>query len=103
MRMASSTACSLRTGNAAGQPDTVGQMFSLGSSPNALRQPQNSFVSVSSSLCTSSPITVSQSAHGDRSVLVARLHRAATRNSTASPNAGASTWTPTGSPSAPVP
>ena len=61
MRMASSTACSLRTGSEPGSPRQVGQMFTLGSSPNALRHPQKSFVAVASSQCTSSPITISQS------------------------------------------
>ena len=46
MRMANSTACSLSTGNEPGNPRQVGQMFTFGSSPNALRHPQNSFVAV---------------------------------------------------------
>ena len=44
MRMANSTACSLSTGSAPGRPRQVGQMLTLGSSPNALRHPQNSLV-----------------------------------------------------------
>ena len=59
--MANSTACSFNTGSEPGNPKQVGQMLTFGSSPNALRQPQNSFVAVCSSQCTSSPMTIFQS------------------------------------------
>ena len=103
IRMASSTACSLRTGSEPGSPRQMGQMFTLGSSPNALRQPQNSLVAVASSQCTSSPTTSSQSASRPRPLRSVGLDDGATRNRTASPSAGASTCTPTGRPPAPVP
>ena len=39
-------------------------MFVFGSSPNMFGHPQNSFVAVASSTCTSSPMTVSHSCDG---------------------------------------
>src|SRR3954465_14968023 len=61
MRMAESTAWRLSTGNDPGSPRHTGHTLVLGSSPKALRQPQNSLVAVRSSQWTSSPITISQS------------------------------------------
>ena len=79
-------------------------MFTLGSSPNAFRHPQKSFVMVASSQCTSSPTTSSQPSLTIPAPFGALASTTcATRNSRASCSAGASTCTPTGSPSAPVP
>ena len=55
-RSASSTAFSFSTGSEPGSPRHTGQTLVFGSAPNSLRQPQNSFVAVASSQCTSSPI-----------------------------------------------
>ena len=60
MAMASSTACWLSTGSEPGSPRQTGQTLVLGSSPNALGQPQNSLVAVLSSQWTSRPMTISQ-------------------------------------------
>src|SRR3954451_22585568 len=70
--MANSTAWRLSTGNDPGRPRQTGQTFVLGSSPKALRQPQNSFVAVDSSQCTSRPTTVS---HGDSDIARGLLDR----------------------------
>ena len=80
-------------------------MFTLGSSPKALRHPQNSLVAVASSQCTSSPITISQSVGSRPLRPTARAPRPRAPPGTASPlrSAGASTCTPTGRPSSPVP
>ncbi len=59
MRRASSTARRFITGSEPGRPRQTGQMFVFGSSPKALRHPQNSFVAVDSSQWTSRPTTVS--------------------------------------------
>ena len=81
-------------------------MFVFGSSPKALRHPQNSFVAVDELAVdleaddglvrrlTASPVLVTGRA---RRRAASRL--AATRIMTASPRAGARTCTPTGSPS----
>ena len=78
-------------------------MLTLGSSPNALRHPQNSLVAVASSQCTSSPITVSQSLMVAYGASTAAWSSTTRPRSMASPSAGASTCTPTGRPSSPVP
>ena len=109
MRIASSTAWRLSTGSAPGSPSVTGSMFVLGSSPNRLGEAENSFVAVASSTWTSSPTTSSYAVEarlGWWSVTViwlASSRTLATRNMTGSPSVGASTWTPTGRPSAPVP
>ena len=54
---ASVTAWRFRTGSAPGSPRQTGQTLVLGSSPNRLRQPQNSFVAVRSWQWTSRPMT----------------------------------------------
>src|SRR5439155_26488375 len=69
--MASSTAWWLSTGSDPGRPRQTGHTLVLGSSPKALRQPQNSLVAVRSSQCTSSPITISQSDSAIDGLLVA--------------------------------
>src|SRR3954470_7923980 len=61
MRMAESTAWRLSTGSDPGSPRHTGHTLVLGSSPKALRQPQNNLVAVFSSQWTSSPTTVSHS------------------------------------------
>src|SRR4051794_6654310 len=58
-RRARSTAFSLSTGNDPGSPRHTGHTFVFGSSPKMLAQPQNNFVLVASSQCTSSPQTIS--------------------------------------------
>ena len=77
-------------------------MLTLGSSPNALRHPQKSFVVVASSQWTSSPTTISHSLMTPDSGAPSSITRP-TRNMRASPMAGANTWTPIGRPSSPVP
>src|SRR5262245_3491163 len=57
MRMVASIAARLATGSEPGRPRHTGQICVLGSAPNAVRQPQNIFVRVPSSTCTSSPMT----------------------------------------------
>ena len=57
MRIADSTAFALTTGSAPGRPRQTGQTWVLGSAPNSVAQPQNIFVAVLSSTCTSSPMT----------------------------------------------
>src|SRR3954470_16462086 len=61
MRMAESTAWRLSTGSDPGSPRHTGHTLVFGSSPKALRQPQNNLVAVFSSQWTSSPTTVSHS------------------------------------------
>ncbi len=56
--MASFTARSLRTGKVPGMPVQTGHVCVLGRPPNSVEQPQNSFESVESWTCTSSPITI---------------------------------------------
>ena len=92
-------------GSEPGSPRQTGQTLVLGASPNALRHPQKSFVAVASSQCTSSPTTVSSvtALTSPRLRGVRLLQARATRNSIASPRAGAMTCTPTGSPSSPAP
>ena len=76
-------------------------MLALGSSPKLLGHEQKSFVSVASSQCTSSPITISQPSG---SVMPSAPSRAAaTRNMVTSSRASAITWMPTGRPSSPTP
>ena len=60
MMTALSTARALTRGSEPGSPRQTGQTWVLGSAPNSLRQPQNIFVAVLSSTCTSSPITGSK-------------------------------------------
>jgi hypothetical protein len=60
IRMADSTATRLSTGSAPGNPRQVGQTWVLGGAPNTVAQPQNIFVAVDSSTCTSSPSTGSK-------------------------------------------
>ncbi len=60
MRIADSTALTLTTGSAPGRPRHTGQVWVLGSAPNSVGQPQNIFVAVLSSTCTSRPITGSK-------------------------------------------
>ena len=103
MRIASSTACLLRTGNEPGRPRHVGHTLVFGSSPNMFGQPQNSFVLVLSSQCTSSPITISHPSGKAPSAAALLPARRRLRNNTGSPSAGASTCTPIGSPSSPTP
>ena len=62
MRMADSTAASLRVGSAPGSPRHTGHTWVLGSAPNVVEQAQNIFVAVDSSTCTSSPSTGSNRA-----------------------------------------
>ena len=57
MRMADSTAFALTTGSAPGRPRHTGHTCVFGSAPNVVAQPQNIFVFVFSSTCTSSPST----------------------------------------------
>jgi hypothetical protein len=60
MRIADSTAARFTTGSAPGRPRHVGQTWVFGSAPNPVAQPQNIFVTVDSSTCTSSPRTGSK-------------------------------------------
>ncbi len=62
MRMAYSTATRLITGIAPGRARQVGHTWVFGSAPNSVRQPQNIFVAVPSSTCTSRPSTGSNAA-----------------------------------------
>jgi len=62
IRIADSTALTLTTGRAPGRPRQTGQVWVLGAAPNSVGQPQNIFVAVLSSTCTSSPITGSNAA-----------------------------------------
>jgi hypothetical protein len=62
MRMALSTPTALRTGSDPGRPRQVGHTWVLGGAPKVVAQPQNIFVFVPSSTCTSSPSTGSNSA-----------------------------------------
>ena len=57
-RIASSNALRFITGNTPGIPRQTGQVAEFGGKPNWFRQPQNSFVRVSSWTWTSSPTTV---------------------------------------------
>ena len=73
-----------------------------------LGQPQNSLVAVASSACTSRPMTSSQPSAASVGASSAHLRRclSSTRGGPEhrrSPSAGASTCTPTGRPSSPVP
>ena len=60
IRIADSTADRLTTGSAPGRPRHTGQTWVFGSAPNSVGQPQNIFVFVFSSTCTSSPSTGSK-------------------------------------------
>src|SRR4051812_16441734 len=62
IRTADSRAFSLRTGSAPGSPRQTGQTWVLGAAPKTVEQPQNIFVTVLSSTCTSSPSTGSKAA-----------------------------------------
>ena len=86
-------------------PRQVGQMLTFGSSPNALRHPQKSFVVGGQLAVHLEPDDHLPALAHDRQLRSARRPRppCATRNSRASCSAGASTCTPTGSPSSPVP
>jgi hypothetical protein len=55
--MADSTADWLSTGKDPGRPRHTGHTCVLGSPPNSFVHPQNIFVAVESSTCTSMPIT----------------------------------------------
>src|SRR5436190_23026244 len=57
MRIVASIAALFATGRLPGRPRQTGQVWVLGSAPNAVGQPQNIFVRVPSSTCVSSPIT----------------------------------------------
>src|SRR5690606_11182990 len=56
---ASSTARALRVGSVPGSPRQTGHTWVLGSAPNAVEQPQNTFDAVLSSAWISRPMTVS--------------------------------------------
>src|SRR5918993_352572 len=71
MRIADSTALTLTTGKAPGRPRQTGQTWVLGSAPNPVGQPQNIFVAVLSSTCTSSPRAGSYAARASASGSVA--------------------------------
>ena len=60
MRIADSSAAALTTGSAPGRPRQTGQTWEFGSAPKSVGQPQNIFVAVESSTCTSSPMTGSK-------------------------------------------
>ena len=55
--MADSIALAFTTGSAPGRPRQIGQVFVFGSPPKTFAQPQNIFVFVCSSTCTSRPRT----------------------------------------------
>ena len=55
IRIVLSIAFSLTTGNAPGIPRQTGQVWVFGEAPKTVAQPQNIFVSVLSSTCTSRP------------------------------------------------
>lgn len=59
--MAYSTARRLMTGSTPGIPRQMGQVCVFGGSPNFVLQPQNILERVSSSACTSRPMTASSS------------------------------------------
>ncbi len=62
MRIADSTATAFTAGSAPGSPRHTGHTWVLGAAPNSVGQPQNIFVTVPSSTCTSSPSTGSKRA-----------------------------------------
>src|SRR3954469_18610597 len=62
IRMVASMAARVATGRAPGSPRHTGQTWVLGSAPKPVGQPQNIFVFVPSSTCTSRPITGSKRA-----------------------------------------
>ncbi len=57
-----STALAFATGKLPGKPKQIGHTFVFGGAPNALRHAQNILLAVSSSTCTSRPITASVAA-----------------------------------------
>ena len=66
-RIADVTAASFITGNEPGKPRQTGHTLVFGSAPNLLAQPQNNFVFVESSTCTSRPTMSSHSSGIDGS------------------------------------
>src|SRR5260370_38023330 len=59
VRSTCSTAARFGTGRLPGSPRQTGQQCVLGAAPNSVLQPQNILLAVSSSACTSMPITAS--------------------------------------------
>ena len=57
--IAYSTTCLFSTGSAPGMPVHTGHVWVFGAPPNSVLHPQKIFVFVASSICTSSPMTVS--------------------------------------------
>ena len=124
MRIASSTACRLSTGSAPGRPSVTGSMLRVRLVAEAVRARREQLrrrrqldVHLEPddesrhplTRCASSRVRVRSAqaapcARGNSSsVRRASLELGATRNITGSPSVGASTCTPTGRPSAPVP
>src|SRR5262245_16062258 len=58
-RIANSTTRRFKTGSTPGMPRPTGQTLVLGGAPKAAEHPQKIFARVSSSACTSSPMTAS--------------------------------------------
>src|SRR2546421_3471635 len=59
VRTTCSTALRFGTGRLPGRPRQTGQHCVLGGAPNSVLQPQNILLAVSSSACTSMPMTAS--------------------------------------------